>query len=77
MKIRQLGRGKEPGLTRLAHPNKQVLQEMRKLRSDPKYFEQGRPMGLEVLQWLQVLDPEEKYVSFKKRIKLLHTCIGT
>ncbi|KAJ1466862.1 hypothetical protein T484DRAFT_1860454, partial [Baffinella frigidus] len=24
-----------------------VLQEMRRLRSDPKYFEQGRPMGSE------------------------------
>jgi len=31
----------------------QVLQEMRRLRSDPKYFEQGRPMGSEVLEWLQ------------------------
>jgi len=26
----------------------QVLQEIRRLRSDPKYFEQGRPMGFEV-----------------------------
>ena len=33
----------------------QVLQEMRRLQSDPKNFEQGRPMGLEVLDWLQVL----------------------
>ncbi|KAJ1474238.1 hypothetical protein T484DRAFT_1833138, partial [Baffinella frigidus] len=33
---------------------KTVLQEMRRLRSDPKYFEQGRPMGSEVLEWLQV-----------------------
>ncbi|KAJ1479745.1 hypothetical protein T484DRAFT_2022949, partial [Baffinella frigidus] len=32
---------------------KTVLQEMRRLRSDPKYFEQGRPMGSEVLEWLQ------------------------
>ena len=32
----------------------QVLQEMRRMRSDPKYFEQGRPMGSEVLEWLQV-----------------------
>jgi len=32
----------------------QVLQEMRRLRSDPKYFEQGTPMGSEVLEWLQV-----------------------
>jgi len=30
-----------------------VLQEMRRLRSDPHKFEQGRPMGLEVLDWLQ------------------------
>jgi len=27
---------------------------MRRLRSDPKYFEDGTPMGFEVLQWLQV-----------------------
>jgi len=26
----------------------QVLQEMRRLRSDPKYFEHGTPMGSEV-----------------------------
>ena len=26
----------------------QVLQEMRRLRSDPKYLEQGSPMGSEV-----------------------------
>ncbi|KAJ1473644.1 hypothetical protein T484DRAFT_1835300, partial [Baffinella frigidus] len=32
---------------------KTVLQEMRRLLSDPKYFEQGRPMGSEVLEWLQ------------------------
>ncbi|KAJ1495426.1 hypothetical protein T484DRAFT_1762734, partial [Baffinella frigidus] len=32
---------------------KTVLQEMRRLRSDPKYFEAGRPMGSEVLAWLQ------------------------
>eukprot|EP00290_Baffinella_frigidus_P041768 CAMPEP_0180287810 /NCGR_PEP_ID=MMETSP0988-20121125/13621_1 /TAXON_ID=697907 /ORGANISM="non described non described, Strain CCMP2293" /LENGTH=842 /DNA_ID=CAMNT_0022262261 /DNA_START=659 /DNA_END=3183 /DNA_ORIENTATION=+ len=30
-----------------------VLQEMRRLRSDPKYFERGRPMASEVLEWLQ------------------------
>ncbi|KAJ1473991.1 hypothetical protein T484DRAFT_1912139, partial [Baffinella frigidus] len=30
-----------------------VLQEMRRLRSDPAYFEQGTPMGSEVLEWLQ------------------------
>jgi hypothetical protein len=32
----------------------QVLQEMRRLRSDPNYFDQGRPMGSEVLAWLKV-----------------------
>ena len=34
-------------LVNLAPPT-QVLQEMRRVRSDPKYFEQGRPMGSEV-----------------------------
>jgi hypothetical protein len=30
---------------------------MRRLRSDPRNFEQCRPMGFEVLDWLQVPQP--------------------
>ena len=33
---------------------KTVLEEIRRLRSDPTYFENGTPMGSEVLEWLQV-----------------------
>ena len=32
----------------------QVMTEIRRKRSDPKYFQQGTPMGSEVLEWLQV-----------------------
>jgi len=37
---------------------------MRRLRSDPKYFDQGRPMGSEVLAWLKVaISPPSLYLS--------------
>jgi len=51
----------------------QVLQEMRRLRSDPKNFEQVRPMGSEVLAWLKVECPprggprEQSLSCFKKK----------
>jgi len=40
---------------------------MRRLRSDPLYFEQGTPMGSEVLEWLQVQSRPEAGPSIMRR----------
>ena len=47
----------------------QVLQEMRRLRSDPKYFEQGTPMGSEVRLCLRpTLETLEYIFTSKSRL---------
>ena len=63
----------------LSHrPLAQVLQEMRRLRSDPKYFEQGQPMGSEVLAWLQVTPrvPTECRESVERVPREHRECVG-